>query len=277
MRSLWRRHLLVTIGISGLLAAAVVPAHAQNVPPVPALTGIHIDNDGFYVVDREPYPLSNSHIATEQELRAPNGECEFKVKLQLPAGATQPIEARRVALNPSTCQARVEYGTSSLANVRAFLGNPPAPAPSTATANSTSTKTGYTEAYWQDTGNFSVVSAEVAQVSWTYDSSQVYSYTPNHAHVMAPDGWGVGYEDYYPSLTSSRAEEDIHAQMHNDIFPTCYGQTVNLWYDYVRFDGYPGGSYETNKSAEVDQYSSGSACQYMLTPGVAIVPQAYTQ
>lgn len=74
---------------------------------------VEIKENGWIVFNmQQEYPLKNAEVYTKQGERAPSGACVYSGELVLPADSeATAIEERGTAINPSTCQMRMERGT----------------------------------------------------------------------------------------------------------------------------------------------------------------------
>jgi len=106
-----------------LMSSAVTAAKARpaiqlsSEGTLPA--GLHKDGD-FIVPDKFPYKLLNAHQEMRQGEKHENG-CAFKGSLTL-GPSDMAKEERQIAINPNTCQAKVEIGIPDT-NIQSLSGD----------------------------------------------------------------------------------------------------------------------------------------------------------
>jgi hypothetical protein len=192
------------------MAASVAPVMAT------ASTGGWI----FFDNSRMPFSLTNPTMETVQSPIGSDGKCTGTFSLDHAPGAS-PVAAVELAVDPTSCQQKVEVGTPSVDQVP-----PPNLAVTTSRTSATnatgmatpsvSQRQGDAYSYWHDPA-FIVVNYVDDVISWTYNGSTIQGIIADYdltGYLYVPfDHWSMTYHpaptlkvdinDRYATLTSN--------------------------------------------------------------------------
>jgi len=97
--------LLASAAVLGALLTGTFPAQAQSAQTP---NGTHVDSNGFYVWDHEPFTLQHAHTFVVQGVRSDHG-CVFTSGVQLNS-ATPRLAQQQLGVNPESCQEILSQG-----------------------------------------------------------------------------------------------------------------------------------------------------------------------
>jgi hypothetical protein len=203
----------------------------------------------------QEYALENPTAYTMQGESAPDGSCVFSGELVLAPGS-RAVEERETAINPSTCQMRLERGTPPADAIAGEADGATSPqgtakdgegqsSPESATGGSggevsiaaaARRSAGFHRTWWEDPANFDVNSVRNS-TDWHWNGSDVVGpvYGGYRYWWLTESGWELRGNDWNNFYTSYQTTSSSYAHFRNGYFCTAaYGQyqpPTHTYYD----------------------------------------------
>lgn len=234
--------IIVVLVSCAFLSTGAVPTHVEAAS---APSWVHVDNNGFLVLNTPPPSLPSSHVLILQGQKTVNG-CEFTTTVHLTPQNPRVAE-QQIGIKLSTCQEMIERRLPPTANLPS--GVPTAPGNGsggpTPYVYDCGPSTAHAFQKYTDPAGINVTS-QTDFLTWYYNGSYLCGTATGYdSPYGAPDGW---YIDPGYNITQGTSQSGYVASHYTqnvmwdndwfcDQFGGCYEGTTHTLYGTTQFWG----------------------------------------